>query len=284
MSELEEVTKTLHQLKLDIAQSRGLPHIPDAYSTLNEIYKIGLTTPPSSGYPELKYIMMGNGGIRLDVGLNNSPVKKTLKHKPTDAALYNAVPFVMIPINEDLPPSVRNKYRLRVLEVVKGVSYFSYYAKVIENLTPSITVKIVEYDKGAVIATNDYIPSPESLSPTPILLSNITLNTLNNRDLVVMSLDEVILRKSDIDNLKEAITIKYGVDDIEKFTISEMAVVQGWTEEITSNLENVSATFNEIKCGQVASFIVLMQNLLYGPSEWVLEVGLSNSTPMAPNL
>ena len=283
MSELNQNTKTLHQVKLDIAQSRGIPHIPDSYSTLNEAYNIGGITPPSVGYPETKYIMVGNGGSRIDVGLNASPVKKTLKHKPTDAVLYNAIPFLMVP-TDDISPTERANYRLRVLEVVNGVSYFSYYVKVIETLTPNIMVKIVEQRGGEVVSSTDYIPSPESLAPTPILLSNVSENTVYNRDLRATSMDDVVLTKTDLENLKASITIKHGLDDIEKFTISELAVIQSWTEEVTSTLSNVTATYNELRCGQIATYVLVMQNILYGATEWTIEIGLENSTSMPPNL
>ena len=278
----QNAVKTKNFALLDILRSLNVPFTIDQYSTLNEKFNIGNVAPPSSGYPIIQYLAIGRGGHANVVGSGNNTLVDILQHSVTDAALFEQIPFVLVPTSADLAPLERAKYRIRVLETYAGIDYFAYYLKVIPTASITAEARIIELSNGVITSDTAYVPSIASLSPTPVDISNTVINVVNGRHLVVQAVLPVVFDSTDIANIIYACVTKYG--DIRYATISEIGVVGGFDISVTNNLGGVTATYLEIRSGQIMAFIGTIEELQQNPSSVTLQYALSNSMPFPPTL
>jgi len=172
-------SRTIYNIKLQTCMMAGLPYVALPNTTLNEKFDIlqyeqFKCVTKDCGYPRINGIVIGNGGVDI---INSDIVNlKMGKHSPVDAALYNHIPFIIRPVDEDLELDFRTKYRLRVEEAIGGTRYALYYMKLYDDFF---------YDNNIYVITgNEVIPSAkifntyrnDLLNPSP----------LQNNDLVMM--------------------------------------------------------------------------------------------------
>lgn len=277
---MKNTVKTVHHVNLELLRSMGLPMTIDNYSTLNEAFDIPNINPPTVGYPEIKYMSIGRGGHRNVTGTGGSSLVDILIHGVTDATLFEALPFVLVPIAEDLTPAERAKYRIRKLETHNGNEYFAYYLKVIDADAIVPTSRIVTLDDGLVVQDEAYVPVVSSQSPVPVDTSNTIVNTVTGRHIVIQSEIKVDLNANDITRFTDAVAIIYG--DTRYATISEIGIVAAYDKEITNNLGGIDATYTEVQTAQVMNFIGTELPLQHNPASASLTYGLSNSMPLHP--
>lgn len=264
---------------LEIQRSLNIqPQVNDQYSTLNEVYDIGNVAPPSTGFATISYLAIGRGGHQYVVGSGNSTLVTILQHNVTDAALFQQIPWIMVPVSADLSPTQRANYRLRILETISGVSYFSYYLKVIPTNTVAPTESIITLSNGSIISDVSYTPSAANLTPTPVNINNTTVNVMNGNHLVVQAVLPITLTSTDITNIINACVLKYG--DISYATISEIGVVAGFDTTVSNNLGGVSATYLEVQAAQIMTFVASITELQSNPSTVTLQFSLGNSSPL----
>lgn len=276
----ENATPTIHFGRLEILRSFQRPFTVDQYSTLNEKFNIGQIAPPAEGYPVLKYLAIGRGGHGPVIGANNAVLTNILQHVATHGALFEHIPFRMVPANADIPALEREKYRLRVLETHGGTQYFAYYLKVLDTTTAVPETRVITMQNSEIISDVPYVPSITALSPTPVDISNELVNSASGRHLVIRSQIPITLGTADINNIVDACTIKYG--NAKFATISELALVSGFDIQITSTLGGGSATHNEIRSGQIMSFMGDHIELQTRPSSITLQYLLYTSYPFPP--
>ena len=283
-----DAIKTESFSKLNIAQTLKLPYTiqasPSDYSTLNEAFSVGEISSVPDQYPTIKYLMIGVGGSRVSAGASNRVAIDVLTHQPTDATLFEPVPFVLAPANDDLPALERARYRLRKLEVINGVSYWAYYLKIFSTSGVHIDSTIVTVLDGIIQTTEPYIPTNSRLSPIPVDLGNLSYNISNGQHLVTEAVVPVILSSADIDSIIAACIIKYG--SIQYATISEVAIVSGYdvTDFIGPDNNGGSITYSEIRCAQVMSFISTLNPLQVHPGEITYNAAVAESNPYPPRM
>lgn len=273
-------TKTLNFSKLDLYRSLNLPFAIDQYSTLNEKHNIGNVAPPSSGYPLLNYLGLGRGGHASVIGAGNSTLVDILEHSPTDTAFFDQIPFRVVPASADLAPQDRAKYRIRVPVTKNGIDYFAYYLKVVDFSTVVPTANVLTLNNGVIVSDTAYATSSTRLSPTPININNIAVNVSSGNHLIPQAVMAITLDTNDILGIIDACTIMYG--DARYATISEVGIIGGFDVTISRTDFTVSATYAEIRSGQVMAFIATIQELQQQPASVTFQYSISNNLPL-PN-
>lgn len=216
--------KTNYCRKLETAMLLGKPYNALANTTLNEKFNILVNNKPTD-YPRLKYYAIGVGGhdiIDGNVGYTYS------EHDSTDATLFNHVPFVMVPVTEDLTSTEQANYRFKIKETYGGVEYYCYYLKLI----PSVDYNDLLY----VVNVTDNVPSlsvldthtdkflnpvPKSRTANPTVIDKVSY-------VVNVAKTEFSLFNAELVNINKAIEIKYG----NKYKLTEVGVCFG--EDITT--------------------------------------------------
>ena len=273
-------TKTIHFARLELLRSMNIPFNIEQYSTLNEKHQMANIAPPNTGYPTIQYLGIGRGGHRNAVGSGSNGLIDILQHGVTDAALFEQIPFVLTPTTNDLSLVDRAKYRIRKLETHGGIDYFAYYLKVIPNASVPPDIRVIQMVDGVIASDDTYVPSPSSLSPTPVDISNTVVNTVSGKHIIIQSKIALPLTADEILAINDAVTTIYG--DVRYATISEVAIVAGYDISVTNSLGGISATYDEIQSAQVMCFIGTFVPLQNAPDAVDLSYGLNNSMPLPP--
>jgi len=270
-------TRTIHHTNLEIKRALNIqPFTVDNHSTINQKYSTGLATPPTTGFPLIKYLMVGRGGHSYVTGASGV-VSDILRHGPTDAVLFDAIPFVVTPVTADLDPLTRAKYRLRVLETINGTDYFCYYIKVIDITGIAPVSNIVTVSAGTITNETPYTPAVSSMSPVPVATPSITSGT----HITVQANLSTVLNATDIAALLNAVEIKWG--DRRYATISEVAFVSGFDAPgSTSTLGGSSITYTEIQAAQVMNFNGTEMPFQHQPNSITLNYSIGNTAPLPP--
>lgn len=153
-------TKTLIAVQRELEVFMGSAPVNNAITTLNHKYSLYANEVPV-GYPTLKYFGIGvRGNYNVDDGNLTAP-HQVLN---TNMDLYTPIPFRVVPVEQDLTPIERSLYRMRVVQLIKGVQYACYYLKVMEVVDSS--VKFTKKDPLTGVET-DYTIDSSNLTPTP---------------------------------------------------------------------------------------------------------------------
>lgn len=186
--------------KLTLNNIMNIPHSVDALQT-NAKRKIG-------------WFMIGNGAENV-----NSPDVK-MNPRNYETKLYSAVPFRCVPINADLSPAEREKYRLRkilTLPNIGGNQYVAYYAKKVDINNIYVTHNDSNYipiEGHTIPVLDDDTTHP--LSNAPVLVyTNFTLTVepnefkeyyriMNNDSLIGAKISEIgLVYAADLNNALE---------------------------------------------------------------------------------
>ena len=198
--------RTMYNVNLTINMLLGNPHRELPNTTLNEKFNIlPLEEIPDNTYPKLDYIVVGIGGTEL---IDDSPYKFS-KHKSIDASLFETVPFIVRPLNQDILPEKRKNYRLRTIINVNGVNYIAYYAKKFTNYI--LRDGLYEIESVNNIHTLKFMSTNtnELLNPTP-RLANDYLDIENKKYNAKTVKVEFSLTTDEMIELENSMSIVYG--------------------------------------------------------------------------
>ena len=226
--------RTLYGANLSMNMLLGLPHTDMLNTTLNEKFNLNKNIPiPTGTYPTLKYMTIGTGGAYL----TDAATYQYSKHRSTDAALFEHVPFIIRPITSDLIGVERNKYRLRVIETHNSIDYACYYAKVIPNIINKSTINELTTTNGLTSIREIPTSSIGILSPTPRVVTNYLDQNVNSYS-VKSAKVEFNLYQADLNEIRSAMTIRSGT--IKHLT--EIGLVAGIDKVINNSIDIVNAT------------------------------------------
>ncbi len=254
------------------------PFTIDSYSTLNEKFNVGTILPPNTGYPDVKYFTIGRGGHTTVVGANQSVSITFNQHRATDSALFEHIPFIMIPTTiggnpNNLSLADQAKYRMRKIETYNNVDYYVYYIKVLEPIAFSLTNSTIYLTDGNIVSNTPYVPTINDLSPTPYNDSNTVINITTGQHFLVQGLFSITLSIAEINKIIEACIIKYG--DASYATISELGIVSGFEDVVTPS-------YTEIQTAQIQVFFNLLEILQQDSSILNMDFGITKSIPYPP--
>jgi hypothetical protein len=243
-------TRTVYGSELQTVLYTGRPFVLRPNTTLNE--KLGIlpsATPGAGNVPTLKLLCIGNGGHTYETAADGTPVNVTIKHDPTDAALYRQIPWVLRPAASDLSASERAKYALRRARTYNSVNYIAYYGRRLDLQNPTVALEIETITNGNS-TTAQFVPSAANLSPTPLAIQDSGNNALNGQYVNVSLPTTLALTAAEVAEIINACTIMNG--SAATAIISEIALVSGSDRAIT--IEN-GASFSEVIAAQVNTFI-----------------------------
>lgn len=212
-------------------------------TTLNESLGIQAGVQPTAGvYPKLSYWVIGNGAHGMVTGANGNVKPQDKPHRGSDAGLYNQVPFVLRPINDDLSALERTKYALRKQESHGGSSYFAYYARRMDltNTTPGMFLTTVN---DGVSATQPFVPTLSNLKPTPPELDSNGAVVTTGDYLSARAIVEFSMTADEVDEFINAISIIE--NDTGYAIISEIGICSGVDKSVSSPGYNGNITFND---------------------------------------
>lgn len=250
---MENCVRTVQSALLQSALQLGMPHVIQANSSLNQKFDIQATVAPADTDTfAMKYVAIGNGGHKLVTGVNGISTPEPIQHSPTDAALFNHLPFVLRLPNQDLTAAQRANYRLRRIESINGTSYVAYYLKVIDlSLTlPGLELRTVQ---NGIMTSTPYAPQLSDLSPTPPAISSGGVITTSGNFIAATSKVDFTLSADDITELLNVSNILYSSDSFA--LISEIGLCSGVDRAVTGDFNGTSAGYTEVIGAQVMNFI-----------------------------
>ena len=211
----------------------------------NEIFNSGET-------PTVKYLTIGNGGHTASMGVDGLPLINPVPHSPRHAALYNHLPFIIREVGEDLTPSERLLYRLRVPRTIDSVNYMCYYAKVLDLSMVEPKIELRNNTDGIITAT-DFTPSLADLNPVkPVIPVNGNITSTGNY-LASTAKIEFVMNEAEITELLNACNIIYGSDNYA--FISEIGLCSGVDRTLMGNFGGPPSAYTEAVGVQIMNFI-----------------------------
>ena len=256
---MKMITSTIYAAELQTCQLKKIPYPMREYTTLNEKLEIlkGVAHP-AEVYPTATYVAIGNGGHRSKLGAKGIEITEQLQHKPTDAALFNQIPFVLRLPDDDLTPQERESFALRRIEDHNGKLFVAYYLRRLDTRQQSTQIKyqtITTEGKRVKVEPTDFEPTKANLNPVPEPLQPVNVNTLNGEFVVVESMTQFEMDVWDLEELCNACNIIYGSDRYA--TISELVLVSGVDRVVEASGGAGSANFNykEVVAAQCMAFI-----------------------------
>lgn len=251
-------------------------------TTLNE--KLGVlagTAPYPNERPTVRYVAIGNAGHKNVTGASGRHYTTGQQHDARDAALFNMIPFVARPVNNDLSQAEREKYGLRTVRAVNGINYVFYWLKRLpsEDVRPAMTINT---KVGGVIQSRPFVPTSDNLNPTPIELSSGEVLTASGEYAAVSAVIEFLLTAVEIEQIIEACRILY--DNEHEAIISEIATVAG-VDRITqgSASGNNTIEYKEVICAQVVGILNTYHSLPNANAMIKETMTLGTSDPMLTN-
>lgn len=269
--------KTIYHTNLELLKALKKPFSAIEYSTLNEKFNVQASaTLPVGVYPELGYIAIGRGGHRGRLTSSGATIVDIMQHNIKHASLYEHLPFIMRPIDEDLEHSERLKYGMRTLIEKNGVHYFAYYLLKVNYASSYPEIEELTVADGEV-TTVPYSPSPSQLNPTPIPYSNADVNLSTGKHISVQSTVEVELDRVAIAEILNAVEILYG--DTAYATISEIATITGIPKVVNTTLGGVNIAYEEVLAAQIANHIPANIDIRYSTESIKQVYVLGNTSP-----
>jgi hypothetical protein len=276
------ITRSVYGAQLQANLYLGKPHLPPANSTINELFNIHNQTNLTSGdpAPSLGYFCIGNGGHRWQTTGGGIGKTSPIPHRAYDAGLYNYLPFVMRPLNNDLNPTERLAYAMRVPKVFSGVTYWCYYLKKFDKTNISSQLKLITVTNGVKTVTA-FVPDNSNLTPQPPQIPNNGAITTDGTYLAVTSTLDLSLTPTDATELSNVATIIYNDPDLA--IISEIGLVTAVPKSVSllnSSGQPATGNYTEALRAQIASFTNTYHQMSYGNQGIDLYLDLGATEPL----
>lgn len=276
---METVTPTISAAHLQTCKLLKKPFSVLPNSTLNQKFNLFQDELLATNeYPGLAYIGIGNKGATYEVAPGGFLLTTPVPHLPHHAALYNMIPFVVRPANDDLTASERAKYRLRVpITTAGGENVIAYYLKPLDlsNTTPTVEIRHVN---DGTITTDPFVHALSDLSPVHPIISNVNLNNPNGDYLVSTAKTVFLLNQADITNIMEACSILYG--DPRYAAINEISLVTGADKVVQGVFNGVASNYTEVITAQIAAFISQSHILTANTMEVKIGLNIGSVEPL----
>lgn len=296
------VTRTVSNAQLTTVRQLGLIHEIAEFTTLNQaLNEPGITpmlpSPLTLGmeitddYDAVKdtqnlytkYLVLGNGGHKQ---INNPedvvPYTVPVPHLATDTGLYNTMPILARPVNDDLTPVERRQYCLRRTIMKDKILYAFYFGRVLEydRTTPDSNITHVENGEET---TEEFVATMNNLKPS----HPDETNTYEGSYASVSAHIRIVWTKKDIEEMQNACAILFGNPRVA--IISEMAVCSAVLKPVTkryppSGPQNpvntpVNTFYEAVGC-QVQVFISTHAPVGSNGAEYALTLDLGATEPL----
>jgi hypothetical protein len=272
---MQKIVPTQLSNFLQVANFLGTGFEQHPNTTLNQKFDIQASAVVQPNMkPALKFYTIGYGGHGYTMGANNIPLSSVIDHSSGDAGLYEHLPFVIRPINDDLTAGERSKYCLRKTISVDGVNYYAYYGKRLDmtGVKPRMTKRSI-VDGQTVI--EEYVYTEKNLSPTPPEVPNTGAVTTSNAYLATSAIVPMPFTEKDVAELYNVAEILFG--DRRMAIISEFGFCTAVDADVSINTTSGAVNFKEVIGAQIAAIISGHYELIFNSKgfDFSLEVGAS---------
>lgn len=268
---MESVVRTIYGAHLQTCKLLSKPFTVLPNSTLNQKYNLFADQAPAvNEYPSLAYVCIGNKGTTYEVVSGNYLLTTPVPHLARHASLYNAIPFLVRSVNNDISAGERLNYRLRVPMTIGSDQYVAYYLKLLDttNVIPGVELRNVT---DGVITNTTFTADLSDLAPVHPVLSNPNLNNPNGDYLASTAKISFKLNQSDISNIMDACQLIYG--DARYAVISELGLVTGLDKVQTGVFGGATTNYTDVISSQIVAFISQNHILTSATSE--IDIGLN---------
>lgn len=218
-SPVNNASSTIYYRLLTLHKNLGLKFKPKANTTLNEKLDIFPNMSIGTTYPEIKYLGIGLGGTNTAYD-----ILKSSEHSVFDGSLFKQVPFLIVEKTKDLTVAERKVYRLRKEVVINNIEYVEYYLKLIDNISEPEVYYVTKTGELTTRLEPFNFNNAAILNPTPLVKEDF-LNVSTETYVAVTSDVTLYLSPQELENIKLAIEIKYGVDT--PHILTEMSLFTG---------------------------------------------------------
>lgn len=257
---MELYTRAYPGFVLQLAQYFGIPVPVLQHSTLNELHDINASaTLGTNELPRVAYLAVGNGGHVNKTGINNFPLMSNLIHRSRDTGMFNQLPLVLRPLDNDLTDIEREDYALRaIIEIPNDGPHIGYWLKRFDRSGLQIKVqdRVVDDQQNTLITP--FLPTSDDLKPPPVELDNSGINSVKGKYVSATVSVNIPFTAFDAEEMLNVCRILYKSEDYA--LLSEMALCSG-VDRITSTSDGLGGTItmNEAICVQIANHIPILQ-------------------------
>lgn len=270
---MQKIIPTQLASYLQVVSYLGIPFEKKINTTLNQKFDIqpDAIIPPTVK-PTLKCFTIGIGGHTYITGSTGIPLSQGIDHTSDNFGLYNHLPFVLRPINNDLIAADRARYCLRKVVLINGVNYYAYYGKRLSMEG----VKVKETRRTVVDGETQedlFEPTEANLSPKPPAIPNTGVTTSSGEYLATSSIVPMPFTEKDVQELYNVAKIIYG--DERYAIISEFGFCTGVDANVTVNTPGGNVSFVEVVGCQLSAIISGHYELVFNSKgfDFSLEVG-----------
>lgn len=228
---MKYVTSHIMGVRLQDFKLLNMPYTLMTNTTLNELFGIQAgVNVPANQFPSLGYLAIGNGGHTMATAADGLSYPALYNHSPTDCALINHIPFIMVPANNDLSSAQRANYAMRVPMTINGVNYIAYYLLKL-NLS-NVTIQVLQNTvNNGTVTSVPWTPTTANLHPTPTTPDPTGAVTTSGQYVSVQAIITVALQDTDIQNIMNVANILYGTSNLA--IISEAALVAAYPLQVS---------------------------------------------------
>lgn len=275
---MEPIVRTSNAAYLQSCQFLHLPFQLKEHTTLNEKFQVHHDFVLSAGdMPAVRYVCIGNGGHRFTTGADGVAMPEPVQHKPRHAALYNHIPFVIRPLDDDLVPAVRANYRIRRIEEIDGIRYACYYMRVLDKSSTIPQLELREVD-GSTITSSPYVPTITDLNPTPPPIDPGGVIVTSGNYIACTSKIPFIMDAWEINELISACEIKFG--DPRYAIISEIGICSGLDKNVTGEFSGIMTGYVDAVAAQIMSFISVFYTAQFSTTGLSITFDIGNVEPL----
>lgn len=225
--------KTIMGAILDLEILTGVQRMNNTQATLNAKYNVHPTVVPAA-LPKAQYFGVGIGGSR---NISNGNLTRPNMVKTSNMDMYTPLPIRCVPIEEDLLPSERANYRMRVPMNIGGQIWIAYYLKLISFNDSQVTLSQII---GGV--EQPYALDYANLNPTA---PTPDINGLQTDPSRAINVDVSITLPVTGAEIGEGVGALYGGDPA-YLRLTEWALYTGVDQTLQgTNASNVSFTYTE---------------------------------------
>lgn len=275
---MESVIRTVYGTHLQTCLKLNLPYTVYPHTTLNEKLNIFPDLTLASGeLPSARYMVIGNGGHRFSLGNGTVPVVDPILHNPTDAGLYQQIPFVARALDNDLTAAQRARYRLRRIETYNNVNYAVYYARVVSLKGVSVQLELKEVDNGSITA-QPFIPTLSNLNPTPPAVTPNQVITATGNYVSATAIVDFSMDEWEMNELLNVANLLYGDDRYA--IISEIGLCSGVDRNVTGQFNGVSTGYTDAAVVQITNFINVFHSAKFTNTGFNLTMDIGSLEPL----
>lgn len=251
------------------------------YSTMNERLDI-LPNITLGGDDKVKLgvLVIGDGGHTCAPGTNGRPRILPRNHTAENLSLFNPVPFVLRPIEDDLTLAERNKYCLRKEVNVGGKIYFGYYGLRLNITKDNFEPRVVRVTKNNGVEEETYYElDSNNIFPEPVELPVDQAVVASDVQMRVTAPIHIRLDYNAVHEFVEACKIMNDGDETSA-VISEMALCTGADRVVSVPGTDGTIQFNESVATQIYCHNADMLALYYNRKEANITIDLGAQIPL----